>query len=566
WATPTQDFPDQLQKYALRCANSAVQGSDSDANKQAWWNAAESIALPSGSTPPVTSTEIAFRIGESRNCVLRASDAAQQLTPIPDSTSIGYAFRTQAVDANDLAKLGNTLARIGDVNGDGIDDVLAGGAGRAYLYFGKRGGLSGKASPGRPDVTLIGAAGATPFEFGSRTAGIGDFNRDGRKDFAIAFPGYNGNRGAVYVFYGRVSSDAWPSTVDLTGTNCQADVCFVGEEAAELLGSALSPVGDFDNDGAVDFALSAPGRDVGSDMFGGRLYILLSHAYEASGSRPASFWGTQVSLPSSAPVGFYIDGTGSVSGGDAANTSQVGQAIAAVGNVDANAGSDLLFTAAGNNSPAVTSKLLFLSGRAHNGQAPQLKVLTSDQAVVKDSGTANIFALELASYRNLINTSDNDVPDLLVGSGYQTFFDVYLGDRNGSSVRFAPDTKVRVNGPTGTQFGISVADTFNPNLLASSSGDLDADGLDELLLGTQQSMSSAGAGAAYLFYGDTIASAITSQSIDSSIASRIDPTARSGALRRTVEYVGDVNGDGAADLVVADPDASNAAGGFTVLY
>jgi hypothetical protein len=116
------------------------------------------------------------------------------------------------------------------------------------------------------------------------------------------------------------------------------------------------------------------------------------------------------------------------------------------------------------------------------------------------------------------------------------------------------------------QFGISIADTFNPNLAATSSGDLDADGLDELLLGTQQSMPSAGAGAAYLFYGDSIANAITSQSVDSSIASRIDPAARSGALRRSVEYVGDLDGDGAADLIVADPDAASGSGGFTVLY
>jgi hypothetical protein len=566
WAAPMEDFAGQLQKYELHCASTAILGTDNDVNKDAWWNAAESVVLPLDFNPPAAAVDVEFRIGETRHCVVRGRDAAQQLTPIPDSKSIDYAFRKQAVDTADLNKMGNTVARVGDVNGDSVADILAGGAGRAYLYFGKSGGLAGKAAPGSPDVTFVGAPGVAFYEFGSRTAGIGDFNRDGRNDFAIGFPGYNGSRGAAYLFYGRASGDAWPTTVDLSGPACQADVCFVGEEAAEFLGYALAPAGDFNNDGSVDFAVSAIGRDVGSDTLGGRLYVLLSHAYEASGNRSGTFWGTQISLPSDAAVGFYMDGTGAVSGDDLANTSQLGQAIAPVGNVDSTAGSDLLFSAAGKNSPAVTSKLLFLSGRTHNGLAPQLKPLTSNEAVLKDSGQANAFALRLVTYRNLINTTDSNVPDVLVGSGAQTFFNVYLGDQNSSSVRFAPDTKVRLNGETGTQFGVSVAATFNPNLASSSAGDLDADGLDELLLGTQQNSPSTAAGFGYLFYGDTLATAITAQTVSYTVASRVDPAARAGTLRRTVQYVGDVNGDGSPDLVVADPDAAAAAGGFTVLY
>jgi hypothetical protein len=516
--------------------------------------------------PPSTSTDVEFRIGETRNCVLRGSDAAHQLTPIPDSKSIGYVFRTQAVDTTDLNKMGNTAARIGDVNGDGVADVLIGGAGRSYLYFGKSGGLAGKAMPGSPDVTIVGGAGPTYYEFGSRTAGVGDFNRDGRNDFVIGFPAYNANRGAAYMFYGRTSADSWPATVDLTGTSCQADVCFFGEQAAELLGYALSPAGDFNNDGYADLAIGANARDVGTDTFGGRLYVLLSHAYEGSGSRTGAFWGVPVNLPSSDPVGFYIDGTGTVSGNDAVNTSQVGQAIAPVGNIDAVAGSDLLFTAFGNSNTSVMSKLLFLSGRAHSGTAPQLKVIASDQTLLKGSGPANGFASRLWPYRNVVSTTESNVPDVLGGSGFQTHLDIFLGDQNSSQVRFAADTSVRVNGETATQFGISAASTFNPNLSGTSVGDLDADGLDELLIATAQNPPSTAAGTVYLFYGDSVAAAITGRTVSYQVASRLEPNVRTGTLRRTVQYIGDVTGDGSPDLVVADPDASGGAGGFSVLY
>jgi hypothetical protein len=566
WATPSEDFSGQLQKYELHCAGTPIQGSDTDVNKDAWWNAAESVVLPVDLSPPSTATNVEFRIGETRNCVLRGRDAAQQLTPVPDSKSIGYVFRAQAVDTTDLNKMGNTVARIGDVNGDGVADILIGGAGRSYLYFGKSGGLATKTKPGSPDVTFVGAPGLAFYEFGSRTAGIGDFNRDGRNDFVIGFPAYNGNRGAVYLFYGRSSGDAWPVSVDLTGASCQADVCFFGEEAAEALSYALSPAGDFNGDGYADLAISASGRDVGSDSLGGRLYILLSHAYEGTASRTGNFWGVQLNLPSSDPIGFYIDGTGTVTSNDSVNTSQVGQAIAPLGNIDAVAGSDLLFSAYGNSTASVSAKLLLLSGSAHNGLAPQLKAIASSQAVLTASGQANTFGSKLWPYRNLVDTTGSNVPDVMTGSGFQTFLDIYLGDQNSSQVRFATDTSIRVNGEAATQFGSSTASSFNPNLSGSSVGDLDADGLDELLVGTQQNSPSTAAGFAYLFYGDSLAAAITARTVSYEVASRIDPSARTGALRRTVQYVGDVTGDGAPDVVIADPDASGGAGGFSVLY
>ena len=130
-----------------------IQGTDTDVNKDAWWNAAESVVLPVDLNPPTAATDVDFRIGEASNCVLRGRDAGQQLTPIPgqqgDRTTCSW---KQAVDTADLNKMGLSLSRVGDINGDGVADILVGGAGRAYLYFGKSSGLPGKPAPGSPDA------------------------------------------------------------------------------------------------------------------------------------------------------------------------------------------------------------------------------------------------------------------------------------------------------------------------------------------------------------------------------------------------------------------------------
>lgn len=103
------------------------------------------------------------------------------------------------------ARFGATVAGVGDVNGDGLNDVLVGSpelnvpngnanlGGRAYLYLGVKGGVETG-----PSWIL---EGSNAFRTGTELAALGDLNKDGFHEFAICLP----QRSRVDIFYGAAT-------------------------------------------------------------------------------------------------------------------------------------------------------------------------------------------------------------------------------------------------------------------------------------------------------------------------------------------------------------------------
>lgn len=95
------------------------------------------------------------------------------------------------------SRLGNGIEAAGDVNRDGIPDVVAGGPGtdEAFVYSGRDGAVLLTL---KPKSTGIG--------FGTKASGIGDVNGDGHDDVVIGAPKADQSTGAAYLFSGRDGS------------------------------------------------------------------------------------------------------------------------------------------------------------------------------------------------------------------------------------------------------------------------------------------------------------------------------------------------------------------------
>jgi hypothetical protein len=136
------------------------------------------------------------------------------------SVDVRQQQRVEIVGARAVDAAGYALAAAGDVNGDGIDDVVVGApqadghrrrdAGAAYVVFGRRGGRAARAARVRVamDAPAAGFRVLGPRAralLGEGVASAGDVNGDGRADLVV------GGEGVAYIVFGKPDG----ATVDL---------------------------------------------------------------------------------------------------------------------------------------------------------------------------------------------------------------------------------------------------------------------------------------------------------------------------------------------------------------
>ncbi|MFN7976118.1 MAG: hypothetical protein U0166_27930 [Acidobacteriota bacterium] len=176
---------------------------------------------------------------------------------------------------------GYSVSGAGDVNGDGIDDLLVGawkrssaGQGSAYVVFGQsppRAASLDLASLDGTNGFVFNGAISSPFELcGASVAPAGDLNDDGRDDIVINAPGSS----SVYVVFGRASFPAAMVPADLDGTNGFR----MAATGLGSLGVNVASAGDVNDDGIDDVIVGAEGASNAAGVASGRGYVLFGRS------------------------------------------------------------------------------------------------------------------------------------------------------------------------------------------------------------------------------------------------------------------------------------------------
>ncbi len=476
---------------------------------------------------------------------------------------------------------GYSVSEAGDVNGDGLSDILFGtfgystyfsggwdwvNAGQTYLIYGRpvTEQLSGAYSVNAIEfesspIALTGAilrdnrdinkSGSTSFPPGSGELGgaavssVGDFDGDGIDDFLVGAPGALGSFGGeVKLFRGR------DGAFFLRGTHKYGEVGempYQGYQAGDEVGYAISEAGDFNGDGLDDFLIGAYGSDVnGTDS--GRVYVVYGREDVAApvDTVPDPQSGTTL-------LGINNGGLGATfttSSGEAS-----GWHVSNAGDINGDGVDDILIGAKnlqrvyliyGQDAAAVLSGDVDLAdvGTTVSGFVVQgvLDVLDNIGIPLSDAGDFN----------------GDGVADLIIGavtanSGWGQAIVIY-GQTGGSALSGAFNVSDVGSTVAGAVFN-GVASNDDTGRSVSSAGDVNNDSVDDILIGAPGSVG----GKAYLIYGQSGGSALSGtyliSDVGTTVAGAVFQHSSGDQVGQTVSDAGDFNGDGIDDFIIGAP-------------
>ena len=260
---------------------------------------------------------------------------------------------------------GSSLAIVGDVNGDGFDDLLIGAphndttgasASEDNVALPGAGPLARFIRLARADASFTGERAGD--QSGWSVAPAGDVNGDGRADFLIG--AYLSDRrapdaGQTYLILGRTGG--WGMGVSLT----RASASFLGQNIGDQSGWSVASAGDVNRDGLDDLLIGAHFND-GSALDAGKTYLVMGKT---------TGWGRDTLL-------FFAD----ASFQGEAGSDRSGNAVASAGDVNGDGFADILIGAALSDEFGTDAGQTYLILGKATGWARNTALSTADASFI----------------------------------------------------------------------------------------------------------------------------------------------------------------------------------------
>ena len=423
---------------------------------------------------------------------------------------------------------GRAVASAGDVDGDGLDDILIGAwknseggidAGKAYvvlasslLEVSSSSRASRKTDLADADYAFIGQEAGD--NAGHSVASAGDVDGDGLDDILIGVEKDDlggDDAGKACVFRGSQLSAKASFSVG------SAAICILGESESDKAGRAVSSAGDVDGDGLADVLVGAYGNDeVGENA--GKIYVFYGSSFGSGLNLAYDFSAADISM------------TGEGAGENA------GYSVASAGDVDGDGYSDVLIGATGNDEVADNAGKTYLVFGSTMNDVESIELADSDLSFLGE-------ASEDYAGRTVAGAGDVDgdsLHDVMIGAWKNSENATGSGKAYvilGSTLTGA--VKINLENASHSFSGFAEKDYAGTSVAVA--GDVDGDGLSDALVGAYGT--GEGAGSLYVLLGANLAGA-------SSVDYAFHGENIADYAGNSVSYAGDVDGNGRDDLLV----------------